>query len=1086
MTESSNVSSLSPEEKRALLAELLRRRASAASVEWPLSHGQRALWFLHKVNPASAAYNLAFAVTVRSDVNAEALKRALQAVVARHPTLRSTVRADEGEPRQVILPYVEVPFERVDATRWDESQLQRAVVAHHCRPIDLESGPVMRTALFSRSEREHVLLITVHHVAFDGWSLGIVADELRQLYEAEVTGVGASLSPVEFQYGDFVDWQRRMLATAEGSALDEYWARQLAAPLPVFSLPTDLQRPAVLSDRGETCDFAIAAEITRGLEALGKSEGAGLFATLLAAFQVLLARYANQEQLLVGAPMAGRSRAEFERVVGYFVNPVVLKADFSGNPTFKTCLRRVHATVQGGLAHQDYPFPLLVERLHPHRDPSRSPVFQVMFNLHRAQRIWGGAVQIGAAGAWRRGELAMAPYAMPQEEGQFDLSLDVLELDGRLLGTWKYSTDLFERATIERMTAHLRVLLESIVADPDRHLGDLPMLADAERRQLLEWNNGPRGESETPVVDSIEAQAARTPDAPAVSCGGTSLTYAELNARANQLAWRLRALGVGPDVLVGVGLERSVEMVVAILAVLKAGGAYLPLDPAFPPRRLAFTIEDAGMAVLITQEAFRDLWPSSNGSFHTCYVDADREALARERTDAPAGFASETDLAYVIYTSGSTGQPKGVAIPRRALASFLQSMRGEPGIQSGDVLVAVTTLSFDIAGLELLLPLTVGAHVVVATREDTTDGARLSALLESSNATMMQATPATWRLLLNARWTPSAGLKMLCGGEPMPPELAKQLMAAGGELWNMYGPTETTIWSSVERVTDAEGAIPIGRPIRKTTMYVLDRWGQPLPVGVAGELFIGGAGLARGYWHRPELTDERFVADPVSRREGARIYRTGDSARYLPDGRLECLGRIDDQVKVRGFRIELGEIEAVLERHPAVAQAVASVQADASNDRRLVAYVTHVPGEETTASELRRFLRQELPDYMVPSLFVPLESLPLTPNGKVDRGALPNPFGEGPRHGERVAPRTPTEQVVASIWAGVLDRPDISIHDNFFDIGGHSLLSMEAIAAIEKQIGVRLNPAQFMMDTLEQISATCEQMTGGAPDKARG
>jgi amino acid adenylation domain-containing protein len=1085
MTESPNLSSLSPEEKRAMLADLLKRRAGAAAVEWPLSHGQRALWFLHRVNPSSAAYNLAFAVTVRSELNAEALKRALQSVVARHATLRSTIREEAGDPKQVILPFVDVPFDKVDATGWDEDRLQQAVVANHRRPFDLERGPVIRAALFSRDAREHVLLISVHHLAFDGWSLGIVADELRQMYAAEVTGVSASLPPVEFQYGDFVDWQRRMLATSEGTALEQYWASRLASPLPVLSLPTDRQRPAALSDQGETCNFTIAPGTTNGLEAVGKSEGAGLFATLLTAFQMLLARYANQEQLLVGAPTAGRSRAEFERVVGYFVNPVVLRGDFSGNPTFRECLRRVHGTVQGALAHQDYPFPLLVEQLHPHRDPSRSPVFQVMFNLHRAQRIWGGAVHVGATGDSGPGQLPMTPYAMPQEEGQFDLSVDVLEIEGRLVGTLKYSTDLFERATIERMIAHLEVLLEGIVAEPDRRLGDLPMLTDAERRQLLEWSHGPAGASEPSVIDSIEAQVSRNPAAVAVSCAGRSLTYAELSARANQLAWRLRALGVGPDVLVGIGLERSVEMVVAALAVLKAGGAYLPLDPAFPPRRLAFTIENAGIAVLITQESLRDLWLSSGASFHTCSVDADRDRLARERADAPPPSAAETDLAYVIYTSGSTGQPKGVAIPRRALASFLESMRAEPGIQSGDVLVAVTTLSFDIAGLELLLPLTAGAEVVVATRDDTTDGARLAALLESSNATMMQATPATWRLLLNAGWTPSAGLKMLCGGEPMPPELAKQLVAGGRELWNMYGPTETTIWSSVERVSDAEGAVAIGRPIRNTTMYVLDRWGQPMPVGMAGELYIGGAGVARGYWRRPELTAERFVPDPVSRREGDRIYRAGDGARFLPDGRLECLGRIDDQVKVRGFRIELGEIEAVLERHPAVAQAVASVQADASKDRRLVAYVAHAPGEEATASELRRFLRQELPDYMVPSLFVPVESLPLTPNGKVDRGALPNPFGEGSRQGERVAPRTPTEQAVASIWAGVLDRPDISIHDNFFDIGGHSLLSMEAIAAIEKQIGVRLNPAQFMMDTLEQISAMCDQMSGGAPDKAR-
>lgn len=1081
MADARDLSALSPEEKRALLAELLARRAATpAALMWPLSHGQRALWFLHQLNPTSAAYNLAFVVRVRSTLDEAALARAIVRTVERHPALRSTITLDErGEPVQVVQPRVAIPLERVDVAPLDEGNLQRTILGHHRQPFDLGAGPLVRAALFTRQPDDHVLLLSVHHIAFDGWSLGIVADELRRLYLEEVTGADPQLPEIPFQYGDFVDWQRRMLEGSEGRQLDQYWSERLTPPLPVINLPADRQRPSVLSGGGGTCDFTVPADVVSAIDALGREEQAGLFATLLAAFQVLLVRYTGQDRILVGAPTAGRSRPEFDRIVGYFVNPVVLSADLGDDPSFRECVRRARDTVQGAVAHQDYPFPLLVERLHPQRDPSRSPVFQVMFNLQRASRLWGGAVQVpGDAEGAAPDLFSLEPYALPQEEGQFDLALDLLQMSGELVGTLRYSSDLFEADTARRMTRHLGVLLRAIAAEPDRAIGRLPILTDEERRDWESWNSRALPEPVELVVPLIEKQTHRQPGRVALTCGGVTLTYGEMDRYANRLAWRLRTLGVGPDVLVGIGLDRSVEMVVAVLAVLKAGGAYVPLDPAFPPRRLSSTVKDAGLTVLITEQRFRDKWPAEPSMSVLCMDDERERAKWDEREDTPPAVGAGHDLAYVIYTSGSTGEPKGVAVSRAAQAAFMRAMRDEPGAGADDTVVAVTTLSFDIAGLELLLPLTVGGHVVVATREETVDGQRLAALVASSAATIMQGTPATWRLLLNAGWEGSPGLKMLCGGEPLAPEMAAQLLARGASLWNMYGPTETTIWSSVERVAGAEPPISIGRPIPGTKMAVVDRRGQLLPVGVPGELYIGGRGVARGYWRRPDLTAQRFVADSLSASPDGPWYRTGDLARYLPDGRLECLGRLDDQVKVRGFRIELGDIEAALERHPAVQQAVASVQADAAGDRRLVAYVLPASGaDEATASELRRFLRQELPDYMVPSLFMTIESIPLTANRKVDRRGLPSPFGQPRRASERIAPRTPVERAIASIWADVLGRPDVSVHDNFFDIGGHSLLSMEAIAAIEKRLGVRLHPAQFMLDTLEQISATCEQMT---------
>jgi amino acid adenylation domain-containing protein len=690
--------------------------------------------------------------------------------------------------------------------------------------------------------------------------------------------------------------------------------------------------------------------------------------------------------------------------------------------------------------HQDLPFEKLVEELQPARDMSYSPLFQVMFIW---QNMLGKPVALP--------ELTLTPVAVSNRASMFDLTLYMWEREKQLSGAFEYNTDLFEAATIERMAGHFQTLLEGIVADPDERLSRLPLLSAAERRQLLiDWNDTVADYPARSCVHELFAeQAARRPDQVAVVCGDAQLSYGELNRRANQLAHHLRSLGAGAETLVGIYLERSVEMVVGLLGILKAGAAYVPLDPGFPADRLAFMLADCGAPILITESQLAGNLAAFQGQM--IRMDWDWEKVANESPQNPAGAAGPHNLAYVIYTSGSTGKPKGVQIVHRALVNFVCSMARQPGLSEADTLLSVTTISFDIFGLELFLPLLTGAQVVLAQRDDALDGARLMALLKRSKASVMQATPATWRLLLEAGWPGQPGLKVLCGGEALPPDLVAPLLEGCKELWNLYGPTETTIWSTVQQIESQTGPIVIGRPIANTRIYILDGSGQPVPVGVSGELYIGGEGLARGYLNRPELTAAKFIIDPFANDPQARMYNTGDLARYLPDGRLQCLGRVDHQVKVRGFRIELGEIEALLGEYPGVHQAVAVVREDRPGDRRIVAYLVGeaVGADGLSSAKLRQFLKTRLPDYMIPAAFSVLDEFPLTPNKKVDRKALPAP--EELRcdlEATYVAPRSPMEELLAGIWAEVLGIEKVGVHDNFFELGGHSLLTTKVISRL--------------------------------------
>lgn len=1054
---------------------------AATAKIFPLSRNQQALWFLHKLAPKSPAYNTALTIRICGNLDKQVWQNALQTLVDRHPILRATFTEHESEFVQEIRLSQEISCAEINARDWTEERLKEEVIAAYQLPFDLQQDSVLRASLFTRSEQEHVFLLVIHHIARDGWSVLILLDELQKLYSAAKAGTKAYLPPIKYHYSDYVQWQTQMLSGAVGERLWHYWQEKLSGNLPVLELPSDRPRPLVQTYRGASHVFHLSEEMAVRLKGMAKAEKATLFTLLLATFQVLLHRYTGAEDILVGSPFAGRQQTKFARTVGHFVNSIVLRANLAGNPTFKAFLAQVRQTVWEAIAHQDYPFTLLVERLQPNRDLSHTPLFQVSFVFLQQIERFGKTLEFFLPEETEVeidcDDLQLKPFVISQEEGQFDLTLEVIQASESLFAAFKYNTDLFDANTIERMAGHFQTMLEGILAQPEQLISQLPLLTKAEQQQLLVECNHTQTEypQDQCIHQLFEEQVERTPDAVAVVFDSQQLTYRQLNERANQLANYLRTLGVKPEVLVGICVERSLEMVVGLLGILKAGAAYVPLDPNYPDERLSFMLLDAQVSVLLTQQQLVGDLP--NHEAVVVCLDTDWHHIAKHCEKNPIADVISDNLAYTIYTSGSTGQPKGVQILHSAVVNFLSTMRQQPGMTADDVLLGVTTFTFDIAVLEIFLPMIVGARLVIAKREVTVDGKQLLDLLVNSGATVMQATPATWRLLLEAGWQNSHKLKILCGGEALPKKLANQLQARSTSLWNVYGPTETTIWSLISQVESEEGLISIGRPIANTEVYILDRHLQPVPIGVPGELHIGGAGLARGYLNRPELTEDKFIPNPFSHQKGARLYKTGDLARYLSDRSIECLGRIDFQVKMRGFRIELGEIEAVLSQDPGVLQTVVIAREDVPGDQRLVAYVVTNQELAPTTTDLRRVLKEKLPDYMVPSAFVMLEALPLTPNGKVDRRALPSPQSLRP---EMVAnyemPQTETEVLIAIIWQEILQLEKLGIHDNFFDLGGHSLLMVQIHHKLQKIFSQELSMVEiFKYPTIHSLAKRLTQ-----------
>jgi amino acid adenylation domain-containing protein len=1070
---------------------------TARDVPAPLSFAQQRLWFLHQMAPDNPFYNMAMALRISGPLEQAALERSLGALVQRHEILRTAFAIVDGAPVQIIAPAaaycdISIPVRDLAAQPPDERQAQVITLARQeaRRPFDLTSGHLLRAELLRLGDAEHVLLLTMHHIIADGWSLGVLFRELASHYAAFISGQSAQLSALPLQYADFARWQRQWLqGEVLGSQL-EYWKHQLAGASGVLVLPSDRPPPPVRTYRGTQQPLVIPRPVSDALKALGHAEGTTLFMMLLAAFNILLYRYTDQTDLLVGTPITNRTRSEIEGLIGCFVNTLVLRTDLSGSPTFRNVLAQVREVALEAYAHQDLPFEKLVEELQPTRDLSRNPLFQVMFNLQDVQMQ-----------TWHLPPLSMQLLPVDIGVAQFDLSLVLIENEQGVRGFWEYNTDIFDAATVVRMVGHFQTLLQGIAANPDCRIATVPLMALAEQQALLDvWCGAALDNLEDDCLQHlVEAQAERHRDAIAVLFDNVRLTYRALNRRANQLAHYLRRLGVGPDVCVGVCLERSLDLVVALLGVLKAGGAYVPLDPAYPQERLAFMLQDAQVAVRLVATTDDGRRTTDDGGAEpvvirlSSVVDqvvdlaADWPRIDQELETCPDSGVTAENLAYVIYTSGSTGVPKGVAVRHASVVNLVRSMALTLEVSPDDRLLAVTTIAFDIAAIELFLPLTTGGQVVLAPREAAADGPALEALVRASGVTMLQATPATYQLLLETAPTifTSPRLRaMICGGEALPHALADALLAYPVALWNQYGPTETTIWSSGAAVAAPGAPISLGRPFANTQLYVLDRHGQLAPPGVPGELHIGGAGVARGYLNRPALTAERFVPNPFAgggdtetwrhnysqSAIGTRLYATGDRVRHWPDGTLEFLGRIDGQIKLRGVRIELGEIEAMLSRHPAARAAVVTVREDVSGDRRLVAYVVMANDERrmtndesasssfvlrpsSVTSELRDFLKEHLPDAMIPAAFVVLDALPRLPNGKVNRGALPTPDGARPAmETAYVAPETALEHTIAGIWQSLLGVSTVGLYDNFFDLGGHSLLMIQVRSQLQERL----------------------------------
>ena len=1081
------VANLAPADRRALLAQLLQKKARGSDGTHPLSYGQQALWFLHQLAPDSVAYNDAFAWRIESGVDAPALRRTFQSLVDRHATLRTTFASRDGKPVQRVRDKIQVHFEQADASSWSDEAMNRRLVEEAHRPFDLERGPLFRVHLYTRSARSHVLLLTVHHIVGDFWSLAIIADELRALYPAELSGTPPALPALPVQYAEHVRRQSSMLAGPEGERHWAYWRKQLAGDLPALKLPTDRPRPPAQTYHGASHTFSLSGTLTASLKSLARSEGTTLFTVLLAAFQVLLYRCTGQEDILVGSPSLGRDRADLASLVGYLVNPLVLRASLSGSTTFKTFLGQVRRTVLDALEHAEFPFPLLVERLQPKRDPSRSPLFQVMFSLQMTPSAVDkslAASVLGEAGApMNLGGLPMQPIALEQRIAQFDLVMMLAEAGGRLGASIQYSTDLFEADTITRMAGHYATLLTGIASNPEERLSELPLLTEAERSRLLVTWNDTRADypSESCAHELFEAQADRTPDAVALAFQAEQLTYRELNRRANQVARYLVDLRVGPDTLVGLCVERSVAMVVGLLGILKAGGAYVPLDPAYPADRLAYILSDSAAPVLLTQTRIAAALPPTSAK--TVCLDSEWEAIAQAADANPLRRATPDDLAYVLYTSGSTGTPKGVMVEHRSLVNYLHWCVQAYSAAQGSGAPVHSTLAFDLTVTSLFSPLLAGKTVTLLPEADGI-GALGAALRAGRDYSLVKITPAHLELLpqqLPADLAAGSTRALVVGGEALFAEHLSfwRAHAPRARLINEYGPTETVVGCCVYEIPEGaavSGAVPIGRPIANTQLYVLDANRQPLPIGVPGELYVGGLGVARGYLNRPTLTAEKFIPDPFSSRPGARLYKTGDTVRYRPDGSLEFLGRLDDQLKIRGFRVEPGEIEAALTRHPAVREAaVVAREAERGGgppEKRLVAYVVADPNAVLAVDELRCFLKQALPDYMIPGAIVFLDTLPLTPHGKVNRRALPAPESARPNLGQAYAgPRNELEKTLADVCAQVLGLDKVGIDDNFFDLGGSSIQSLEVVARASAA-GVRLTAEMlFEHQTVAELAA---------------
>ncbi|MBD2370869.1 non-ribosomal peptide synthetase [Leptolyngbya boryana] len=1025
-------------------------RVKSATNCYSLSFAQQRLWFLDQLEAANSAYHIAIAVQLQGELNITVLEKSLTEIIRRHEILRTTFCTIAGQVMQQVTDAQILPLTVVDLRSWvkseQEVEAQRITKQAIQQPFDLQQEPLFRATLMQLGQEDHQLLLTMHHIISDRWSAEVMLQELATLYDSYSQEWVSPLPELPIQYADFAHWQRTWL---QGEVLETqlaYWKQQLNSAPTVLHLPSDRPRPAAQTFRGATKSLHLSRSLTNSLKALARQEGVTLFMLLLAVFKTLMYRYSGQDRISVGSPIANRNRNEITGLIGFFVNTLVLHTDLAGNPSFRELLNRVRQVALGAYTHQDLPFEQLVEAVQPERNMSYSPLFQVMFTLQNAPQL----PEIP--------DLALKPIKVTSETAQFDLSVAVETVENGLVADFEYNTDLFDESTIARMQHHFQTLLESIVTNPNARLSDLPLLTAQEQQQLWQWGNQAVSLNPNPdlcIHQLFEAQAKRTPDAIAVIFEQQQLTYQDLNNQADHLANFLRSLGVAPEGLVGICATRSLDLIIGLLAILKAGGAYVPLDPNLPKERLALMLEDTQVPVLLTQTSLLNILPETTA--RVVCLDSAWNLSEQQSAEHCAPVAS--NLAYVIYTSGSTGKPKGVMIEHRSLVSYIETASVEYGIKPGDRVLQFASLSFDVAAEEIFVSLTQGATLVLRTDAMLDSVSTFLQQCRELALTVLDLPTAFWHQitveLAQGLELPESLRLVIIGGEPALSErlLAWQMKVRDRvQLLNAYGPTETTIGATICDLSTVSPAnsgriAPIGYPLHNTQLYVLDQNQQPVAIGVPGELYVGGGGIARGYLNQPELTAERFIPNPFDR-NSTLLYKTGDRVRYLPNGMLEFLDRIDDQVKIRGFRIELGEIEATLRQHPDVQEAIVLAWADHSNNKRLTAYIR--AATPPTPIDLRHFLEEKLPQYMIPATFLFLDALPLTPSGKIDRRALPAPeTAQIASTSTYVAPKTEVEQAISEVWQAVLQIEKVGIYDNFFDLGGHSLLVLQVQSKLQ-------------------------------------
>ena len=1041
--------------------------SNSKNIICPVSSMQQQFWLLNQLQPDSSAYNIPSVFCIRGNLNISALEKSINKIISRHEIFRTVFAVNNSEIIQIISPeiYLSIVVENIDDQQENEFNtiIEQKINDEVRLPFNLFQGPLIRVKVLSLSENNYILLILMHHIIIDLRTKDLFVNELSDIYSVYIDKSSFFPDDPRTQYSQYALWQKNRLNSEVYNNSCAYWKKQLGGKNDFLDLPVDKQRPSIQSFNGTAQKIHIPKSLTKELKEFSRKNRVNIYLTLLTAYAILLFRYTRQTDITIGVPLTNRRHDDYKNTMGCFINILPIFINLEDNPTFCECLRRIRIAMLGAHRNQEIPFESIVNELQPKRDDSYNPLFQTGFTFEHPMKL-------------KLYELDVTSLATHSGGSQLDLFAIFWERQDGIHGFFEYNTDLFSSHTINRIINNYIKLLNSSLTAADQTISTLPFLSETEQKQIIvDWN---KTETEFPptccVHELFEKQVNQSPAAIAIIFEEKHLTYLELNQKANQLANYLCEAGIKVNDLVGIFMERSLEMVVALLGILKAGGIYVPIDPEFPEKRISYMIKHSQVSILLTQDHLKTELPECKASIIP--IDTNWKTIGNNSKKNPVIKTGPDNLAYVIYTSGSTGKPKGVQVQHSAVVNFLFSMSQKPGLNSKDTLLAVTTLSFDISVLEIFLPLAVGAKTVIADRNTVLDGTLLLKAIYRYNVNVLQATPVTWRLLIEAGWKGNNNFKVLCGGEALSKDLAAKLTNISSNVWNMYGPTETTVWSACNKLSTNDKIIHVGKPVANTKTYILDENMLPVPIGVSGELYIGGAGVTQGYYKQIELTAVQFISNPFSTDSDEKLYKTGDIARYHYNGNIEILGRSDFQLKIRGYRIEPGEIETVLNTHPAIEQAVIIAHEYAPGDQRLIAYYVSNKVQPPIMPALDKYLIDKLPKYMIPSIFIFVETMPLTPNGKINRKALPEPDYKRPEIVQKyVSPKSELEKSISEIWCKVLKFDRVGIHDRFFEIGGDSFLAMQVIGHIEKKLDKNISILKlFQFPTISALSEFLE------------